>query len=124
MPTHVELGDSLRGEIISGNAMKVISPRPHKTRKGYQHTKFERGENAFCVIEVPLTKGKPTSPKDYLIAGEALKAEKIHGEAQDISEPVVLPRTGKHRGQFSTLKGDAFCIIEQPMTYVLQRKKS
>jgi hypothetical protein len=117
---HVEQGDCLRAERIAGNALKILPPRPHHAKAGFQKTKLER-ENAYCVIDVPLTKGKPKSPKEYMEIGEALKAEKIHGEAKEIDAPQLFPRSGRHRGSRTKLKGEAFCIIEQPLLYVLQR---
>ena len=59
----------------------------------------------------------------YRNIGDALKADKIAVEARSISSIRYGPRTGNHRGQFATLRDNAFCVIETPLKSVLTKKK-
>ncbi len=60
---------------------------------------------------------------EYRSAGDALRADKIVAEAQSIDRIIVTKRTSRHRGQFITLRGNAYCVIEIPLKVVLEKKK-
>lgn len=59
----------------------------------------------------------------YINKDDALKGDRIAVSARQISQIVVKTRTGSHRGQFTTLRDNAYCIIEVPYKFVLNKKK-
>jgi len=61
---------------------------------------------------------------EYVNIGDALRGEKIAVEASEIDIHTVAKRSSRHRGQFGTLRNNAFCVIEQPMRWVLEKNES
>ena len=62
------------------------------------------------------------SPKLHRELGDALLADRIAVQAQDIDK--VRYGEGSHRDriQFTTLRHSGYCVIETPLKSVLQRK--
>ena len=58
----------------------------------------------------------------YRKLGDALLADKIAASARLIDKVTIDKRTHRHKGQFITLRGDAFCVVEIPLRAVLDRK--
>ncbi|HUT68510.1 MAG TPA: hypothetical protein VMW86_08185 [Dehalococcoidales bacterium] len=54
--------------------------------------------------------------------GDSLRADRIAASARSIDKVMVDKLTGKHRGQFTILRDNAFCIIEIPLKRVLDKK--
>ena len=59
----------------------------------------------------------------YNNIGDALRGEKIAVSASEINIDRVMKRSHRHRGQFGTLRYNAFCIIEIPMRWVLEKNE-
>jgi hypothetical protein len=54
--------------------------------------------------------------------GDSLRGERIAVEASAISSPMVQKRSGAHKGQFATLTRNAYCVIEMPLKWVLNKR--
>jgi len=61
-------------------------------------------------------------PSPRIHKGEALHAEKISASARQIDRVNISHRTSKHKGQFVTLRDNAYCVIEIPFKWVLEKK--
>ena len=48
-------------------------------------------------------------------AGDCLKAHRIAVQARKIEPIMVFQMTKSHKGQKTTLKGNAYCVIETPL---------
>ena len=59
---------------------------------------------------------------EYRNPGDALRADKIAVQARSIDRVSVTKRTHSHRGQFTVLRDNAYCVIEIPLKLVLQKK--
>lgn len=58
----------------------------------------------------------------YHNKGDALRADKIAASARKIDTVIVKHRTGKHKGQFVTLRDNIYCVIEIPLKEYLDKK--
>lgn len=58
----------------------------------------------------------------YKNPGDTLHGDRIAVSARSIEPVTVMKRTHKHRGQFTTLRGDAYCVIEIPLKEVINKK--
>lgn len=58
----------------------------------------------------------------YRNLGDALKGDKIAVEAFAIAPIRVMQRSGRDKGHFTTLRKNAFCVIEIPLKEVLDKK--
>ena len=122
MSRKVQLGDSITGDRIAGEAMKILSVVREK-KKGVDRTSLKK--DAYCVVEVPLAIFKPSDFPDgasHTLSSEELQAFKISGTAQYISEPEVFRRSGSHRGSRVQFRGNAYCVIDQPMKFIQERQ--
>ena len=54
--------------------------------------------------------------------GDALRAEKISVQARDIDNPRIVKGSGRDKIQKTTLRGSAYCVIDMPMKWVLDKK--
>lgn len=54
--------------------------------------------------------------------GDSLRGERIAVSARQINRVTVAHRTSSHRGQFATLRDNAYCVIEIPLKVVLNKK--
>ncbi len=59
----------------------------------------------------------------YRNKGDALRADRIAVEARSINRVTYGKRTSKHRGQFATLRDNAYCVIDIPLKAVLGKKR-
>ena len=53
--------------------------------------------------------------------GDSIRGEWISAEASEISNVRVDTRSSTHRGQFVKLKFNAYCVIDTPMRWVLEK---
>ena len=60
---------------------------------------------------------------EYRNVGDALRGDKITAQARCIVGYSIAKRTHRHKGQFATLRDNAYCVIDIPLKYVLDRKK-
>jgi len=60
---------------------------------------------------------------EYQNKGDALRGDKIVASARNIGTARIAARTSAHKGQFVDLKDNAYCIIDVPFKYVLDKKK-
>lgn len=60
---------------------------------------------------------------EYREKGDSLRGDRIAAQARKIDKVVVMRRTHNHKGQFTTLRDNAFCIIEIPLRIVLEKDK-
>lgn len=60
----------------------------------------------------------------YCDKDDALQGDKIAVSARSIDEITVMKRTSSHKGQFTTLRDNAYCIIEVPFRWVLEKGKA
>ncbi|MBL7126639.1 MAG: hypothetical protein ISS58_05480 [Dehalococcoidales bacterium] len=59
---------------------------------------------------------------EYRNLGDALRGDRIAVEARRIDKVIVMKRTHGHKGQFTTLRDNAYCIIDKPLKAVLDKK--
>lgn len=59
---------------------------------------------------------------EYRNPGDSLRADRIAVQARSIDRVLVTKRTHRHKGQFTTLRGNAYCVIEIPLKSVLQQQ--
>jgi len=59
---------------------------------------------------------------EYREKGDSLRGDRIAVQARKIDKVVVIKRTHSHRGQFTTLRDNAFCIIDKPLKVVSDKK--
>jgi hypothetical protein len=59
---------------------------------------------------------------EYRNLGDALRGDRIAAQARQIDKVVINKRTHAHKGQFTTLRDNAFCIIEIPLKAVSDKK--
>ena len=59
---------------------------------------------------------------EYRNPGDALRGDKVAVQAFEIDPVRVMQRSGSHKGQFTTLRKNAYCIIELPLKVVLDKK--
>lgn len=59
---------------------------------------------------------------EYRNKGDALRADKIAVQARSISPITYTKRTHRHKGQFATLRDNAYCVIEVPLKSILNKK--
>ena len=59
---------------------------------------------------------------EYRNLGDALRGDRIAVQARKIDKVAVLKLTHRHRGQITTLRDNAFCIIEIPLKAALDKK--
>ena len=59
---------------------------------------------------------------EYRKLGDALRGDKIAVSARSIEAVTVMKRTHAHKGQFATLRDNAYCVIEIPLKIVINKK--
>jgi hypothetical protein len=59
---------------------------------------------------------------EYRDPGDSLRGDKIAVSARNISPITVMKRTSSHKGQFTTLRDNAYCVIEVPLKMVMNKK--
>ena len=60
----------------------------------------------------------------YSKKGDALKGDKIVGQAREVQGPIIIQMTGGHRGRRVSLNRDAYCVIEREFRALLEKKSS
>lgn len=55
--------------------------------------------------------------------GDKLIGERITVQARDISKPVILNRSGKHKAQKVIARNDAIAVLDRPKRAILEKKK-
>ena len=65
--------------------------------------------------------GKLQSMLELTGIGDSIRGERIAVEASNISKPMVQQRSGTHKGQSATLTRNAYCVIEMPLKWVLDK---
>ena len=60
--------------------------------------------------------------QEYHNIGDSLRAERITVQAHDIDKPRIVKGSGRDKIQRTILRGSAFCVIEQPMKWILDKK--
>ena len=58
----------------------------------------------------------------YRNLGDSIRGDKIAAQAQSIERVTVTKRSHRHKGQFATLRRNAYCVIEIPLKAVLDKK--
>lgn len=58
----------------------------------------------------------------YVRKGDALKADKIVGQAREVQGPTVIQMSGGHRGRRVSFNRDAYCVIEREFRALLEKK--
>ena len=56
--------------------------------------------------------------KTYTEAGDTVVGDILVGEARNISKPIVIVKTGKHKAQRIILREHARCRIEKKLRFV------
>lgn len=59
---------------------------------------------------------------EYRSKGDSLRGNRIAVQARSISQVTIKKLTHNHRGQFATLRDNAFCVIGVPLKSVLEKK--
>jgi hypothetical protein len=54
--------------------------------------------------------------------GDALRAERIAVQARAIDRPRVVEGSGRDKIQRTTLRGSAYCVIQIPLKWILDKK--
>lgn len=60
---------------------------------------------------------------EYRNLGDALRGERIAVSARKIDAVTVSQRTHAHKGQFATLRDNAYCVIEIPLKVVVNKRQ-
>ena len=60
--------------------------------------------------------------QEYHEVGDALRAEKIVVQARTIDRSRVVEGSGRDKIQKTTLRGSAYCVIEIPLKWILEKK--
>ncbi len=61
---------------------------------------------------------------EYSNQGDALRVNRIAVEARSISPVTVRKMSGGHKGQFATLRNNAYCVIDIPLKWILEKKSN
>lgn len=56
--------------------------------------------------------------KIYTEEGEAIKGDRIIGEARKISDIRVIVKSGRHKAQRIILRENAMCILDKKLKYI------
>ena len=48
-----------------------------------------------------------------LMLGDKIKGERIHCEARKISNPIPIPKSGRHKTQQIIIRNNAECVIKK-----------
>jgi len=62
------------------------------------------------------------SSQELINVGDALRAERISAQACDIDRTRVVQGSGRDKIQKTTLRGLAYCVIDIPMKWILEKK--
>ena len=62
------------------------------------------------------------SSQELINVGDALRAERISAQARDIDRTRVVQSSGRDKIQKTTLRGSAYCVIDIPMKWILEKK--
>jgi hypothetical protein len=60
----------------------------------------------------------------YIKKGDKIKGDKIQCEARKISNPVPIPKSGRHKSQQILLKNNAECEIRKESKHSNRKSKS
>ena len=60
----------------------------------------------------------------YMKKGDKIKGDKIQCEARKISNPVPIPKSGRHKSQQILLKNNAECEIRKESKHSNRKSKS
>ena len=60
---------------------------------------------------------------EYRNPGDALRGDRIAVAARSIDAMTVAKRSHAHKGQFATLRDNAYCVIEIPLRVVALKKQ-
>jgi len=63
---------------------------------------------------------KKPSPRNKI--GDAIRGEKISVRARTIDKPRIITGSGRDRIQATTLRGSAYCVVNLPVKWVLEKK--
>ena len=61
--------------------------------------------------------------REYNGVGDALRAEKIAVQARTIDRPRVVEGSSRDKIQKTTLRGSAYCVIEIPLKWILEKNE-
>ena len=59
---------------------------------------------------------------EYRNPGDTLRGDRIAVSARKIEAISVFQRTHSHKGQFTTLRDNAYCVIEIPLKVITSKK--
>lgn len=105
-------GDSISGRKIVGWA-GIIYKRGTIRENNILLKKIEFRQSAECLVDLPITLNKPSSSND---TEEGLIGFKISGKAERCSDFKKVKKTGGHTQWKTTIKGNASCFIDIPIT--------
>ena len=54
--------------------------------------------------------------------GDAIRGEKISVKARTIDKPRVIEGSGRDKIQKTTLRGSAYCVVDLPVKWILEKK--
>jgi hypothetical protein len=54
--------------------------------------------------------------------GDVIRGNRITGKAFSVDGPRVINWSGRHKGQEIILRGNAYCIVDIPLQYVLEQE--
>ena len=60
--------------------------------------------------------------QEYNEVGDALRAERIAVQARTIDRLHVVEGSGRDKTQKTNLRGSAYCVIEIPLKWILDKK--
>ncbi len=63
---------------------------------------------------------KPSQEQNKI--GDAIRGEKISVKARTIDKPRIIEGSGRDKIQTTTLRGSAYCVIDIPVKWVLEKK--
>jgi len=63
---------------------------------------------------------KPSQEQNEI--GDAIRGEKISVKARTIDKPRVTEGSGRDKIQKTTLRGSAYCVVDLPVKWILEKK--
>ncbi len=105
-------GDSISNESITGWAGSIFE-KGYMSIDGLRLQRIEFFKSAVCFQDIPITSKKAVAEKDIILEG--LKGFKIYGRSRYHTKILYVTRTSGHTHRQTTLKQNAYCVINTPI---------
>lgn len=106
------LNDSISGDNIAGYAGKIFK-KDIFVENGIKYKSLVFHLNAVCIMNIPITIKRNYTDRNFIIEG--LKGKTIYGKSETYSNFKKVKISEKHTQWQSTLRGNAYCVINIPI---------